>query len=624
MASVAAVNGSGDDQWLNDAIAAEAAAAAQTPQQARASLDRALEGFRKADSAAPSGGQSLAGYARQAMEHPDLTPSERAQVTNVLERLGNAIMDGKIETNINSKFGADLKNLAEMAPTEGKYQGSIAQMTGAAKVLDRAALAKGTKLAYDPESGQNTRSSGLPELRTNAIDADLYFRTQDGALNITSTKFNAGTFADTVNKAVQAGSNEGTQLGRQAEWAGGGSAAEPRKLQFFMLNNTDGKTGFKDLMNDANLKELGKVISNPNERNIVIGDRAFSLNELKSLDTQLKAAAKTHVDGLRATAGDPSTFKAGPEYTKFYNETMSTPDAAMRAVGQIYGQKEPPLTSLAPTYQGGALWGAAGGAAVSVIQIAADGKLSLQSAQKLAVGTTLGAATGVATVAAVKTADRVIGSTVQQKATQLAQNVVQRGSSSSASTVTKAVASRIQGMGSASSAGASTEAAAAKAATTAVDNTSAVRGATAAAESTAGADAAGLAARTVAARVVGSTAVGALVSGGISAWDNRAGLVKGDSKAIGNVMADAAVGAVSFVAAAEAGAATGAAIGTAVPIPLVGTVAGAVVGTAVGVGVAYLAHASGLRQAAATGFSHVVDGVKSVGSSVVHAFSSLF
>src|SRR5262249_37931451 len=157
--------------------------------------------------------------------------------------------------------------------------------------------------------------------------------------------------------------------------------------------------------------------------------------------------------------------------------------------------------AVTPSLKEGGAWGAAGGATISVIRLAADGKLNLQSAPQVLSDTAQGAAVGVATTRLEQTftpmIDRAIGNTVQQKASQLAGTAVSEGA----------------------------------------------------------ADVTGVAARTLVSRMAGSTVAGAVVSTAISAWQNRDGLMHGDSKAIGNVAADTAVGAGSVLAATATGAA---------------------------------------------------------------------
>lgn len=211
----------------------------------------------------------------------------------------------------------------------------------------------------------------------------------------------------------------------------------------------------------------------------------------------------------------------------------------------------------------GSLGGAAAGAAVSLIQLAATGQLTPQNLGQVAKGS--GESAFIGAVAAkgeqlvAPVVDRAIGATVQNTASRLAATAV----------------------------------------------------------STGGADTAGVVARTLASRVAGSTVVGAVITTGVSAWENRQGLMHGNSKAIGNVVADTAVGAGSIAAATAAGAAIGSVV------PVAGTAIGAVAGLAVGLGITYGAQISGVRDAIAGGVAHAVDGIKSAASGVADAAKSV-
>jgi hypothetical protein len=215
----------------------------------------------------------------------------------------------------------------------------------------------------------------------------------------------------------------------------------------------------------------------------------------------------------------------------------------------------------------GTVAGAAIGATVSAAQLALTGKLNLQNLKEVAKGAGEGAAIGAVATKAEQVLtpviDRTVGAAVQKGATQLATTVASEGA----------------------------------------------------------ADTAGVVARTLATRVAGATVVGAAITTGISAWENRDGLAHGDSRAIGNVVADTAVGAGSIAAATVAGAAVGSVV------PVAGTAVGAVVGLAVGVGITYGAQISGVRNAIADGAAHGVDGIKdaakSIGSGVSNATNSV-
>lgn len=549
--------------WIDLAIAATAAQSGGDASRALTTLQRALEGFRIAAGQVPPGANPItaaiadaSANARTAMARTDLPPAVRSNLINVLERLGNGVMNGTIEPSINNTFRQHLYDLATLPADSAQFKGALSQMNRAAQVLGQVELAAGTKLAYDATSGQTgTRAAGLPVLDVPDIDADLYFKTKDGVIHIESTKYSGMTFADTLKESRQVEGKGGTsQTQRQGEWARTAPEGEVRQSGYYML---DKNTGFMALMDDKNLAQLEKAIPDANARNIVIGDRAYSLNELKSLNADAKAAATAHVEGLRAASADPANFKVGPAYQEFYRNNMGTPEQAMRAFGKTYGAKQPTLNPLGmPSVKQGGAFGAAAGGVMGLIQIAQDGKVTVDNLKQL--GESVVVAGGIGAVAA-------------------------KGEQFVTPAIDKALASR------------------AAAAT-------ASRGATQVASQAAAtgtATEAGVLGRTLVSRVAGSTAVGAVIATGISAYQNREGLANGDSKAIGNVTADATV-AIGSIAAATA---AGAAIGSVVPVA--GTAVGAVVGLAVGVGITYGAQISGVRDAIADGVSKGVDWVKS-------------
>lgn len=119
--------------------------------------------------------------------------------------------------------------------------------------------------------------------------------------------------------------------------------------------------------------------------------------------------------------------------------------------------------------------------------------------------------------------------------------------------------------------------------------TAAVQAATRAGASDAGA--VGAAARAGLTRLGGAGAAGAVLSAGLSVYDNREGLARGDAQAVGRVAGDTVVG----TSAALSGAAAGAAVGSVVPV--LGTAVGAAVGLGAGLLADHLMRAGGLDQA---------------------------
>lgn len=114
----------------------------------------------------------------------------------------------------------------------------------------------------------------------------------------------------------------------------------------------------------------------------------------------------------------------------------------------------------------------------------------------------------------------------------------------------------------------------------------------------------GTGARIAGTRLAGAGAAGAVIGAGMSIYENRDGLARGDSRAIGNVAGDVVVAGGS----ALAGAAAGAAIGSVVPG--VGTVIGAGVGLAAGYLADQALRAGGVDKMIGNAVSSAADTVK--------------
>jgi hypothetical protein len=551
------------------AAAAAAAAAAQDAARVAAQRitdpdHRAAAGFglaaRSPDAGAGPSARAVAdapASVATALARSDVPPAQAAQTRTVLQHLGNALVDGRIDPHINDTFRSHLYDLATAAPDSAAYRGALAQLTRAAQVLDQVELAQGSRLTYDPRAGQpEVARAGLPVLNVADIDADLYFRTSNGVVHIEGAKATPQALSNEVQR-----SSTLSQLQRQMQWEQAGTPAEPRAVNFFTQET---QPGFNNLLDDRRMAQLQAVVGgDADARRFVIGDRAYSINDLRAIAAQADAAAPIHVEGLRQqhiASGQPeASFNTGDAYRSFYRETLATPETAARHFGGNVGQPVAELRPQAlaaadlPSARQGGVWGAAGGAAISLVQVGLDGQITGAEALQVGQATLLGGGVGALTAAGERVVspvvDRAIGPTVQRAATAVAPRVL----SSAAPEATAAF---------------------------------------------------GAGARTLASRVGGATVVGAVVATGISAYENREGLARGDSQAIGNVAADTTV-AVGSIAAATA---AGAAIGSVVPVA--GTAVGAVVGLAVGVGVAYGAQISGARDAVANTVSGWVDGVK--------------
>jgi hypothetical protein len=588
-----------NDHWPQDGIVAGSTQAAQAAARATATQQRAIQGFQAATGHPPPGASVRAtavadagANARTALTRPGLSADVRAHVENVLQRLGNGIMDGTIEPNINDTFRSHLYDLATEPVGSGRYRGALAQLTRAAQVLDQVKLASGTKLAYDPaaRTSEPTRA-GLPILNVNNIDADLYFKTPEGTLHIESAKHNAWTFANTLDKATSREAlGQESQMSRHSTWASGTTTAEPRQAGYYMF---DKNTGFPELMQPQRMSQLEKSIpvASQGNRNIVIGDRAYSFNELNDLSAKIKLAADNHVATVGRTWSGPGAFDAHAASMDFYNTHAGTPDAVMRnfpAKGSVFspkpGQQEPTLDPLAmPSVKEGSIWGGVAGGGLSAVRQISQGNFTLDGARQVATDTASGGVIGGVMAKGEQlltpVIDRAIGPAVEARAGQAFGAIMTK-----AEPLVMPVVNRVAGTG-------------------AIQQK--VAQFFGSAVSVGGSESAGLAARTVVSRVAGSTAVGVAVTTALSAWENRDGLAHGDSKAIGNVAADAVVGGASIAGATLAGAAIGSVI------PVGGTIVGGIIGFGVGFGITYGAQVLGVRDKIASGVASGVDALKS-------------
>jgi hypothetical protein len=591
------------------AAASQAATAALREQSLR---HRAIQGFESATGAPPPGANPRAiavadagANARTALMSRNYSSGAlQAHVTDVLQRLGNGIADGTIDPTINSAFRSNLYDLATAPETSAQFRGALAQLTRAAQVLDQVKLAKGTSLAYDPQAmTSEPTAAGLPVLNVPNIDADLYFKTSNGVLHIDSSKHNGFTLSKTLDKATTAEARGvDSQMSRHYTWANGTTAAQPRQTSYFIY---DKSTGFADLIQPGRMSQLEKSIpvDAQNNRNIVIGDRSYSFNELNGLSARITPNADSYVSAQRASWTGPGAFDADAARSDFYRAQARTPDLAVKnfpGTGPTLGKAEPtvdPVTN--PGVREGSIVGGITAGGISAIQQIRQGNFTWDGARQ--VGTNVLTGTGIGGVMAkgeqllTPVIDRAIGPAVEANAARPISSLV-----SKAGTVVMPVVNRIFGSG-------------------AVQQRAAQFFGGVTSES------AGLTARTVVSRIGGSTIVGAAVSAGISAWDNRAGLARGDSQAYGNVAADTIVGGTSIAAATL----TGAAIGSVIPVG--GTIVGGAIGLGVGLAITYGAQISGARDWMAHGIANGIDVGKSVVShtvdtvknSVSHAFSWL-
>ncbi|MCG7984832.1 MAG: hypothetical protein JAY90_19025 [Candidatus Thiodiazotropha lotti] len=501
--------------------------------------------------------------AAKALLRNDLDPATKQQVKNIVEQLGDGIQSSKVATGINRQFAQNISNLANTNPSSAEFKGALAQLTRMAEISSQNSLATGTKIAFDPEMGQQgiEKIARLPPLDVPNIDSDIYYKTADGTLHMDSAKSTPNTLATEIKESI---GKENIQLNRQQEWQQKSTPESPRQLGLFVLDEGNSKTGTGNLLHPNNLDKLAQVVSDPNARIIVVGDRVYSVNDLNQISHDRAMAAEPSISSKRddwVASGkskiDFAKEQYGPALKQYFEENNLTNFKDIsKQLGKSYGEPRESLNSLKspelPSVKQGGAIGAFASGAITTISVAKDGNLIVSDASEIGKNAFLGGVVGALSAQGERLVtplvDRAIGNTIQQSVSNFVTNKIGQSSVQAASN--------------------------------------------------------GLAARTLASRLAGSSVVGAAVSSGMSVYENWDGLKKGESSSIGNVAADTAVGGASVAAAV----ATGAAVGSVVPI--FGTAVGAAAGLVVGFGVAYGAQISGARDAVAKGISNGVDYIK--------------
>ncbi|WP_028998499.1 hypothetical protein [Azohydromonas australica] len=524
--------------------------------------------------------------------------AEQAHVANVVQRLGVALQEGRLVPG--DPLRQVMHTAANSAPGSSAYKGALAHLTRAAEVLERTRLAPGTALAFDPAPPQTMvqeaanrhanatgagatgaePAAGLPKLDTTLVDADLYYRQDNRTslrrafdavtprpdpprqpLTIESLKSTAHALSEELAAAIKgAGTGTPSQVGRQQAWQAQGNADAPRQVK----SSTAAGDGFHNLMEPGALKQLRQLTPDPNARTVTVGERSYSVTELEGIraanQPQVDAKVQQALDA-RAAQGKTTSAdaKAGITRTNVKAVHGDTPPVALPD-GTPVGRANPRLGPLPqPPELPGTRQGGAIGAAGAFV---VSGAAALRDGKLTAAE--------ARDIAANTAAGGVLGA-VGAKAEQA---------------VTPAIARALAARGASSGAGAALG-------------------------------------TTLASRVAGSTVVGAAITAGVSMYQNRDGLAKGDSQAIGRVTADTAVGAVAVAGGAIAGAAaTGALAGSVVPG--VGTAVGAVVGIGVGVAVTYGAQISGATDWVAGKVADGVDGLKNAASSAWSSLKEVF
>ncbi len=579
-----------DDAAVGNGVAAGAAGTQQAGRESIVAVERGLNSAAgpNADKKSPGyvARDDVAGNAAKIVQ--DAPAQDKARMQAVVDKLGGAIDQDKLIPS--DKFREVLDTAAN--GTNNERKGALAHLTRAAETLNSTRLAPGTAVAFDPPPPQNAaqeahnrsvnagtatapagsveKAAGLPMVDKKLLDADLYYRQDNRSLATRITDAVAGRrtsaeqplTVDTVKSTADAFGKE--------------------------VNGTKKSPGPSQQLQTQQAWQQSQTAADPRQLKVSVADaNGFSQwmrpNALETLakSTPNQDARNFSIDGRNYSlnellairkAGEPAVNAgvANAMQAKGGSPTAAAP-AGMVANNQdkVYGNN--PSQALPE--------GTTVGAAKTPLR-----PVDLPTAKQ---GGALGALGGFGVSSALALRD---GKVTTEEAKQVAEH-----------TVGGAALGALSAKGE-------------QLVTPAIDRSLAAR---------AGTSASPALGTSLTSKVLGSTAVGAVVSGGMSIYQNRDGLAKGESKAIGNVGADTLVGAASVAGGSIVGAAvTGALAGSAVPG--LGTAAGFVVGLGVGVAITYGAQISGVRDSIANGASAAVDGVKDMASGAWNGIKGVF
>ncbi|MEW6735140.1 MAG: hypothetical protein AB1489_27865, partial [Acidobacteriota bacterium] len=479
------------------------------------------------------------------LDRPQLTPAQRQDLAETFAKLGRAITDKQVAVDVSKAFEKAVKELnvydLTRADQAGNFRGTAAMLKRAAEVLDRGNLAPGTKLVFDTKAGNNNiTKAGLPKPGVADLDADLYYKTNDGVLRLDSVKARPNTLTSDLEKSI---SGKKQQFARYENWLNPSTPDGMNRSAMVYVDETGPK--FNEILKQPRIDEIANRLSggDPNAKVLQVGDRVFSVNDLNKLNSDLLSVSDQLAREQLKKSGvtSPTPQQVADAQGQIIKDRFGTIDDTLKTLktngrGE-YGTVAPRTSETMRSARQGGIIGGGIGFATSTYQALQDGKLTgseiANIAGQTAIGAGSGALGGVVEQTSARFIDRVAGNSVQRATTSVAGRVVSSEVASGTGTALRSVAGRVGGAG----------------------------------------------------------VAGAVINAGFATFDQIGAYQRGEvtaSQAIGNVAGEATVG----LGAGLAGAAAGAAIGSI--IPGAGTVVGGVIGFGVGVVAGYLAD-KGLR-----------------------------
>jgi hypothetical protein len=257
------------------------------------------------------------------LKRTDLDAATLKSIDETLSALNEARKNGKLSTD-----GSLKQLIGELATANPKkVSENLTELEHAAHVLKSANLAAGTKVIIGAKTGQDLPGTGLPKIDVADVEADVYYKTSDGVLHLDETKDTFNALVSKVKETTNAQPGNPKQFGRYSEWIDNGTAAgQTRQVNIFVRNSGP---NFDRLLDTTTLNTLQNTVGkDPAQPFLRVGDRSFSINDLRQMQTDAEAKIADYIS-KNGTAN----------LNQWVKDNFGSVEQAFKTLGKEYGTK---------------------------------------------------------------------------------------------------------------------------------------------------------------------------------------------------------------------------------------------------------------------------------------------
>jgi hypothetical protein len=257
----------------------------------------------------------------QVINRTDLDPKLVQQISETLQVLNEARLNGKLNVRENQKAFTDLvSKLGHNDPK--KVSESLAELAHAVYVLQRGDVDPNTPIVIGAKYNQQLKN--LPKIDVENVEADTYYKTADGIIHITEVKDTPNAF---VSKLPE------SQFDRYKQWVDKGKTLltpQERVAEVYIQRTGP---GFDEILDSGRFRRLtDTIVSDVNKPFMKIGEYNFSLNDLREMERDAlnkirEKMAENQRNGLKVKPSD-----IAKQYFGSVEESFKT-------LGRTYGTK---------------------------------------------------------------------------------------------------------------------------------------------------------------------------------------------------------------------------------------------------------------------------------------------